>query len=202
MRAVTGAIAEVQIKQGQLACRVLGQGPARGICGSGLVDAVAAGLELGWIQPSGRLAQKDTPIELCPTVKLTQGDIRELQLAKGAIAAAIRILLERWNVKPEDLACIYLAGAFGNYINRASARRIGIYQFSAEQVQPAGNTALRGAKLALFAPTTEALAYPELRQRIEHFSLSANPHFQEIFMEQMQFSKPWNSCETSLVSSL
>ena len=149
MRAATGAISEVHAQDGKLHCHVLGNGAPRGVCGSGLVDAAAAGLDLGWISPKGRLANGES-LTLAPPVALTQWDVRELQLAKGAIAAGLRILLEQWGAQAIELAQVYVAGAFGNYINYASARRIGLLDFPAEKIQPAGNTALLGAKLALF----------------------------------------------------
>ncbi|MCL5095948.1 MAG: ASKHA domain-containing protein [Candidatus Omnitrophica bacterium] len=187
MRAATGAISKVMVHQGGLECKVLGEGPARGVCGSGLVDAIAAGLDLGWIQPSGRLTDKKQTLVLCPPVTLNQADVRQLQLAKAAIAAGIRILLEKWGAKPSDVHKVYLAGAFGNYINRSSARRIGLYEFHLDQVQPAGNTALLGAKLALFAPPDEDYSFSEVRSRVQHLSLNEDPHFQDIFLDEIGF---------------
>ena len=102
--------------------------------------------------------------ELAAPVVLTQSDIRELQLAKGAIAAGIRMLLDRFGASAGDLKKLYLAGAFGNYINRASAQRIGLISFPSEKVEAAGNTALLGAKLALFLPEGEDGSFARLRQ--------------------------------------
>ena len=187
MRASTGAISEVKVEDQQLRCHVLGNVPPQGLCGSGLVDAVAAGLDLGKIQASGRFADGAGAWELCAPVTLTQGDIRELQLAKGAIAAGIRILLARRGASPRDVKKLYLAGAFGNYINRASAARIGLIGFPSEKVEAAGNTALLGAKLALFSPEGEDSSYTHLRSRIEHVALNADPSFQEIFVEELAF---------------
>ncbi|MGD0014600.1 MAG: ASKHA domain-containing protein [Bryobacteraceae bacterium] len=182
MRAATGAISEVSLIDGRLRCRVLGDVPPRGICGSGLVDAAAAALDLGLLGASGRLA--DGVLELCPPVRLTQADIRELQLAKGAVAAGVRILLKRLGASAGDVQRVYLAGAFGNYVNLESARRIGLIAFPEDKVTQAGNTALLGAKLALFA---DDLAYDDLRRRVEHISLASDPGFQEIYAEQMRF---------------
>jgi uncharacterized 2Fe-2S/4Fe-4S cluster protein (DUF4445 family) len=120
-------------------------------------------------------------------VTLNQKDIRELQLAKGAIAAGVRILLQRLAASPDMPARIWLAGAFGNYINRRSGRRIGLLDFPLEKVEPVGNTALRGAKLALFDLAAGNGAYTELRQKIEHVSLHEDPQFEEIFVDQMAF---------------
>ncbi len=187
MRAATGAISEVRISGAAVQCHVLGSGVPRGICGSGLVDAVAAGLDLGVILPNGRLADNASQWMLSPPVLLTQNDIRELQLAKGAIAAAFRILLSHWGAEAADVKRIYLAGAFGNYVNRTSARKIGLIEFPEEKVRPSGNTALLGAKLALFIRDEEDSGLASLRRQIKHVSLASDPQFQDVFVECMSF---------------
>ncbi len=186
MHAATGAISEVHVQAGKLHCHVLGHGPPRGICGSGLVDAVAAGLDLGRIRSNGRLANGESLV-LAPPVLLTQHDVRELQLAKGAIAAGLSLLLGQRGATKDQLTRIYLAGAFGNYISQASARRIGLLDFPAEKVQPAGNTALLGAKLALFSLHEHGGAYPELLRKVRHVSLNEDARFQEAFVDEMKF---------------
>jgi uncharacterized 2Fe-2S/4Fe-4S cluster protein (DUF4445 family) len=187
MQATTGAITSVSVEEGHLRCRVQGDVAARGICGSGLVDAIAAGLELGIIESSGRLSSEANPFEISPGVSLTQRDVRQLQLAKGATSAGIRILLQQWNAEARDLSRLHLAGAFGNYVDPASARRVGLIDFPDETVEPAGNTALLGAKLALFAAEPDAANLSGLRSRIDHVPLAADPKFQEIFIESMAF---------------
>jgi uncharacterized 2Fe-2S/4Fe-4S cluster protein (DUF4445 family) len=87
------------------------------------------------------------------------------------------------------VAKVFLAGAFGNYINRASAQRIGLLHFPLEKVAPAGNTALLGAKLALFDPEKTAAGYADIRRLTRHVSLNESEHFQEIYAEEMQFSQ-------------
>ena len=182
MRAAAGAIAGVSVAGGALRCTVLGGGPPRGICGSGLVDAAAAGLELGGIDPSGRLAGGELVLQ--PPVRITQADVRELQLAKAAVAAGLRILLERAGARAGDVKRLWLAGAFGNTINRASARRIGLLELPIEVIRPAGNTALRGAKMALFR---DDLEYAEVRSRVEHVALAADPRFLDLYAAAMGF---------------
>jgi len=184
MRAATGAIARVQAAGDQLHCQVLGNTKPRGICGSGLVDAVAAGLEMGWLLPNGRLKDHES-ITLAPPVTINQSDIRELQLAKGAIAAGVRLLLKAWG-SAENIQ-VFLAGAFGNYINQSSAQRIGLLRFPRESVRSAGNTALLGAKLALFnLPRVDATYHPVL-QKVKHLPLNEDPGFQDAYIEEMAF---------------
>jgi len=180
MRAATGAISAVEVDGDCLRCRVLGGGEARGICGSGLVDAVSCGLEIGAIKANGRIAQ---PIRLTGDLQLTQQDIRQVQLAKGAIAGGMRVLLRRIGASADDVSSLYLAGAFGNYINVAAARRIGLLEFPDDIIRPAGNTSLLGARRTLFADDD----YAELRARIEHVPLAADPDFQEEYVSSMAF---------------
>jgi uncharacterized 2Fe-2S/4Fe-4S cluster protein (DUF4445 family) len=186
MSAATGAISAVHVADHQLHCHVIGQVPPRGICGSGLVDAVAAGLDLGKIAPSGRLLHG--PIfPLIHPVSLTQPDIRELQLAKASIAAGLRLLLQQWGAQPYELEQIHLAGAFGNYINRTSARRIGLLPTPPGLVKSAGNSALLGAKIALFNLHQSDPQYFQLRNRIQHVPLNEDPAFQDVFVSEMPF---------------
>jgi uncharacterized 2Fe-2S/4Fe-4S cluster protein (DUF4445 family) len=187
MRAATGAITQVTVEDQRAHVHVIGGGPPRGICGSGLVDAVAAGLELGVIRPTGRLHDARTPWPLVEPVSLTQSDIRELQLAKAAIAAGLRILLARLGVARSDITRVYLAGAFGNYVNRGSARRIGLLDFPLEIVEPAGNTALLGAKMSLFLADRGEQAHAAIRARTEHLSLAADERFLDTYVEEMTF---------------
>ena len=184
MRASTGAISEVAVNDGKLSCSVIGHVPPRGICGSGLVDAVAGMLDLDMIGTDGLISGNSDALEVCPPVALTQLDIRQLQLAKGAIAAGVRILLREMGISSGDVSSVYLAGAFGNYVNSESARRIGLLSFREEQIVPAGNTALRGAKMALFLEPQVSAA---LQKRMIHVGLSTDPEFQDIFVEEMGF---------------
>jgi uncharacterized 2Fe-2S/4Fe-4S cluster protein (DUF4445 family) len=119
---------------------------------------------------------------LCPPVRISQTDVRELQLAKGAIAAGIHVLLEEAGIPRESLHTVFLAGAFGNYVNVTSAVRIGLLPFDADRVKPAGNTALRGAKMALFSGDHSGIA-----SAVRHVSLHEHPHFQELYVSSMLF---------------
>jgi uncharacterized 2Fe-2S/4Fe-4S cluster protein (DUF4445 family) len=187
MRASEGAITHVTVRDGGLACRVMGEVPARGICGSGLVDAVAAGLSLGAILPGGRLAHGAREFMLMHPVALNQADIRELQLAKAAIAAGLRMLLDRWGARAADLDAIYLAGAFGNYVNLGSARRIGLLEAEPARMVPSGNTALRGTRMALLSPSRRDGLISAIGARSEHVPLASDPRFEDMFVDSMAF---------------
>lgn len=184
MRAVTGAIAYVSLADGAPRATVIGGVEPRGICGSGLVDAVAAALRTGAILASGRIANAAKQLPIVPPVILYQADIRELQLAKAAIASGFRLLLKRSGAAARDLRCIHLAGAFGNYVQIESAIRIGLIEAPRALAHAAGNTALRGAKMLLLAGQ-EPLLPP-----IRHVSLAADPGFQDEFVNCMTFPGP------------
>lgn len=180
MRAVTGAISHVAQVGEELKATIIGDVNPRGICGSGLVDAVAAGLRSGAILPSGRIADGTKIYPVKGPVVLYQSDIRELQLAKGAIAAGFRILLRKLGADINAVSKVYLAGAFGNYVQIESAIGIGLMEVPRAKVHPAGNTALRGAKMLL------ATGEPVL-PIIQHISLAADSSFQDEFVDSMSF---------------
>ncbi len=184
MRAATGAIAYVSLAEGEMKATVIGDVEPRGICGSGLVDAVAAGLRSGAILASGRIADGSKRFPVAGDVVLSQADIRELQLAKAAIASGFRLLLKRMGAEARELTSVHLAGAFGNYVQIESALRIGLIDVERPLVHASGNTALRGAKMMLLAAEK-----PELPV-IEHVSLAADPGFEDEFANCMSFPAP------------
>jgi uncharacterized 2Fe-2S/4Fe-4S cluster protein (DUF4445 family) len=171
----------VSLSNGEIHATVIGGTEPRGICGSGLVDAVAAGLKSGAILTSGRVANGTKLFPIAGPVVLYQPDIRELQLAKGAIASGFKLLLNRLDANARELKNIHLAGAFGNYVQIESAIDIGLIEVPQELVHAAGNTALRGAKMLLLA--LEGPVLPE----IEHVSLASDPNFQDEFANCMTF---------------
>jgi len=182
MRAGTGAIDSVHVRGGGLDCHVIGGAAARGVCGSGLVDAVACGLELGLIRANGRLAAADKRLPLADGVALSQSDIRQLQLAKGAMAAGLRMLAGGGVEK------LCLAGAFGNYIREASARAIGLLPEDLP-VEPVGNSALRGARMLLLAPGTRQTRLRKIAALSRHVELAADPNFQYLYAEMMALAR-------------
>ncbi|GAK61219.1 ferredoxin [Candidatus Vecturithrix granuli] len=217
MRGASGAIDQVVIDD-DVHCRVIGDVPAQGICGSGLVDAIAQMLDTGLINPMGRLLApqeivrqgKSLPealerrfasqgrnkhfillhgeeTETGEPIVITQRDIRELQLAKGAIAAGIAMLMQNLHIEPENLHEILLAGAFGNYIAKESAVRIGLIpDISLERIRSVGNAAGLGSQLALLSQEARREA-DQIAQMTEHVALANNPAFQHTFAKAMAF---------------
>jgi uncharacterized 2Fe-2S/4Fe-4S cluster protein (DUF4445 family) len=148
------------------------------------VDAAAAALDLGWIDPSGRLSGGRRSIDLAGSVILTQADIRELQLAKGAVAAGLELLLDGRRLRPSR---VFLAGAFGNYVRGESARRIGLLPPWVDDPTAAGNTALRGARMLLLAATRREPILKTVLSCTEHVELAADPGFSDAFVTCMRF---------------
>lgn len=199
MRAARGAIDRVVLSDhgDRLACHVLGGAAPRGVCGSGLIDAAACALDAGLLAENGRLTGGTDRLPLAGAVFLHQCDIRELQLAKGAIAAGIEILLRRIGARIEEVARLYLCGAFGNYLHVPHARRLGLLPFSDRRIVPVGNAALRGAKLALLAGADIHQQIAEVCRRIEHLGINEEPLFMDVYVERMPFS-PVNAAEPAV----
>jgi len=185
MRAAPGAIDRMSVENGIINAHVVGGIAPHGICGSGLVDAIACGLDLGIIEPSGRLPSGE--MRLRGEVRLIQQDIREVQLAKGAIAAGISILVREKGLKEEDLGVFHLAGAFGNHLDIGNSRRIGLLPIPADKVNPAGNAALLGAKMSLFLPDGGKGLCGDIISRVSHISLETSVDFQDLYAEKMTF---------------
>lgn len=204
MRAANGAIEGVTITGGDVQLQVIGGSAPRGICGSGLIDAVAQLRLAGLVDASGRLARaEDVPghpllhrlveeggvrgFRLAEGLTLTQRDIRELQSAKGAIATGISSLMELLGVETEDLHQVLLAGSFGTYIDPQSARIIGLVPpVQVERIAAAGNAAGEGAKMALLSFREREMAFDLLR-RVEYVELSGRPGFNEAFIDSVGF---------------
>ena len=187
MRAADGAVDRVWLEGETLRWHVIGDGLARGICGSGLVDLVAALLACGALDEGGRL--EDDRFDIGDTgVYLTQKDVREVQLAKAAIAAGIRLMARRLGVALESIEEVDIAGAFGNYIDPDSACAIGLIPAELRRkIVPVGNAAGEGAKLALMDASVWNTA-ETLARETEFLELATLPEFQDEFVDQLSFS--------------
>lgn len=214
MRATNGAIEKV-VMNDDVEINVIGDARPTGFCGTGLIDTVAYMLRAGLLDVTGRILPPDElPSSVPPRIRerivetdgqcdfivahgdtsgtgehvcLYQKDIRELQLANGAIRAGIAILLKQEGLEPESVESILLAGAFGNFIRRSNARRIGMLpQVPKERISFVGNTASFGAKRALLSTTEREYACRVTRET-RHLDLSLDPEFQMAFSEAMIF---------------
>ncbi len=206
MRAADGAIESVTIGA-TVDLQVLGGVEPRGICGSGLADVAAGLLTAGLLEPSGRLRRRDevdghpladrvveidgaAAFRLADGIELTQQDVRALQFAKGAIASGVRALMEQLGVGIEDIDEVLLAGSFGTYIDPASARAIGLIPpVDLDRVTPVGNSSLEGAKISLLSFREQQLGLG-LADRVEYIELSAQPAFNDVFVESLAFPAP------------
>lgn len=214
MGSIAGAISTVSLKQG-LGCTTIGDTRPIGICGTGVVDALAQLLEVGIVDETGRIDmewkpnvpeqaalserlsvvdgmnafiicdKEETPI--CREIAITQKDIRELQNAKAAIAAGINVLVKEAGISFNDIKTVYLAGGFGSYINIESALKIGLIPSALEgKIQTVGNAAGQGAIETLINSDSLKTA-EEISRRIKYIELSASKDFNDSYVECMMF---------------
>ncbi len=215
MRGARGAIDRVTVDD-DIRVHTIGESDALGICGSGLIDLLAGLLDAGVIDWTG-LIQVERRDALPPALRdrvemrgeervivvlrpgeagapreivLTQDDVRQVQLAKGAIASGVAMLLHVVGVAPDALTELMLAGGFGNYVSIASALRIGLVPpLPAEKIRYVGNAASLGAQLCLLSEAERARA-GKIAAGIEHVSLAAHPDFEQIFVDCINFPRP------------
>lgn len=187
MRGARGAVDHVWLEEGKIKHHVIGDAKPKGLCGSGLLDLVAVLLDTDILDESGYLEGRE--YTLCENVTLTQKDIREVQLAKAAIRAGIELLAEKMGTEVSDIQQVYLAGAFGNYMNPASACRIGmIPPVLLHKIEPIGNAAGEGAKLC--ALSKEEFAYSQkLAKETEFLELASLPNFQDCYVDALEFEE-------------
>ena len=182
--AVAGAIDHARVENGEIVYTTIGGGEATGICGSGLIDLTAALLERGDITPMGRMTGD---VRLSERVYLARSDIREVQLAKAAIASGIRILAEQAGAALADIEKVYLAGGFGNFIGLDSACRIGLLPAALRaKIVPVGNAAGSGSVRLLVSEQARRRA-EALRQATRCVELAATPDFNDVYTDELLF---------------
>lgn len=194
MRATTGAVSSVTAsanpseggEKDQLSCHVIGNVKAKGICGSGLIDAMAILLRQEKIGLFGEINSGEEKIELAPGVFLTQQDIREFQLAKAAIAAGLQILLNRLKITFNEIDQVFIAGGFGNFLNIQHVIETGLIETTEDKIVKLGNTALIGAKMFLFE---EENFIQQILAKTAHINLEGDPAFQDIYIEKMMLGR-------------
>lgn len=182
MRATTGAISSVSHENGQLKSHVIGNVPAKGICGSGLIDVIAIMLNRGQIGMFGEINSGEEIIPLTPDVSLNQQDIREFQLAKAAIATGVQMLLNQLRISISEVENVFIAGGFGNFLNIKNVIRTGLIEAKEEKIIKLGNTALIGAKMFLFE---DEHFTQNILDKTTHINLEGDGSFQDIYIEKM-----------------
>jgi uncharacterized 2Fe-2S/4Fe-4S cluster protein (DUF4445 family) len=197
MRASDGAIEGVRIVDGQVELTVIGDAEPLGLCGSGLVDAVAELVGAGILDRSGRFVPgssdrltklgEETVFYLHDDVFLSQRDVRELQFAKASIATGWTILCNEMGIEPTDIAQVLLGGSFGSYLTAASAVKIGLVPpLPLVRIVAAGNVAGEGAKIAALSVTERAAANAVLDE-VDYVELSGRSDFNDLFIDQLAF---------------
>lgn len=212
MPASKGAVDKVWLEGRRIKYSVIGNDRPVGLCGSGLIDALAVLLKAGIIDENGTIlsgqelpilfrsyvfeveeeetAQSTEPslaVHIAPGVYITQEDIRKLQLAKGAIAAGIEVLFKEYGCKPCDLDILTFAGGFGNYIDKASAAAIGLFpQELLDKAKEVGNAAGNGAVSAALSQEAWERAL-DISGDMRYIELASYPHFDEMYVEHMNF---------------
>jgi uncharacterized 2Fe-2S/4Fe-4S cluster protein (DUF4445 family) len=213
MRAAHGAIERVDLAGEEFALRTIGNLPPLGICGSGLMDLMALLVRTRLVESTGRLLNpEDVPpgpgfrlsARIVPNrergpsfriaeasegkwIELTQRDIRELQLAKSAIASAINILLKERNLTASDLGRVFIAGAFGNHIRGQDAIDIGLLPgVPVERIHFIGNAAVAGAEAVVRSKQARAKA-EALADMVEYVELAGRQDFQDEFSAALLF---------------
>ncbi|MDR3183743.1 MAG: ASKHA domain-containing protein [Planctomycetaceae bacterium] len=195
--AVPGAIDRVSIKDGKVCISTIDKAKAVGICGSGLIDAVAVLLDNGLLKSNGQMQIPDKKnFELVPAAQsgtgkavcLTQRDIRQVQLAAGAIRAGMTLLLETAEITAKDLEAFYLAGGFGQFVDASAAQRVGLIpkDVPLKRLQVCGNTSLAGAVLLLLDPEYAQTAKQYIAES-QNIELAKLKRFSEVFAGSMNF---------------
>ena len=180
---ISGAIDRVWLKDGKLQIHTIHEAKAVGVCGSGLIDAVAAGLKSGEIDETGAL--EDDELSLAEGVALEQKDIRSVQLAKAAIAAGIETLLETAGTAIEEVKTLYITGGFGSHLNVESAMEIGLLPRGIEgRTQVLGNAALAGTARVLL-DQREKRELSRIAGLSRHVNLGGNAMFNEKYVDNM-----------------
>lgn len=193
MPGLPGAIEKVKINDdGSVAVRVIGDGPAEGICGSGLVDLLSELLRTNRINLLGRFENGEDRFDLNvrgeAPIFFTESDINELAQAKGANVAGLQVIVHDFGIRFDELDVFYLAGGFGRHLDVESSRRIGLIpNLPDEKIRQIGNASIEGACLALLS-RTKRMELEDLVKKVTHCRLEAHENFFNFFVEGCQFN--------------
>ena len=193
MPGLPGAIEKIIINaDGSMRAHVIGNGPAEGICGSGLIDLLSELLRTGRMNNLGRFehGEEDIILEVKSDqpISFTESDVNELAQAKGANVAGLHVIFDKYGIRFEDIDVFYLAGGFGRHLNVASAKRIGLIpNIDDGKILQVGNAAIEGACMALLSRARRS-ELEALVKRVTHCRLETHPDFFNYFVEGCQFN--------------
>lgn len=189
--AVPGAISRAEFINGKIKIETINNFPARGICGSGLIDLLAGFIHQGVIRVDGRIVGEKKKILIKKNIALTQEDIRQAQLACAAIKTGFRLLLDSLGLKAQDLKAIYLAGAFGQELSIKNSQFLGLLpSIEVKKIIFLGNSSLAGARLLLLNNPSRPLLF-SLIKKIDYIPLATKKDFQKYFLQTLRF-EPWS----------
>jgi uncharacterized 2Fe-2S/4Fe-4S cluster protein (DUF4445 family) len=204
MRAAPGAIDEVSFEDDEFVLSTIAGRPAQGLCGSGVIDAAAALVTAGVVDPSGRFARdtdgkswapalRDGPRRLIlahtddADVSFSQGDVRQVQLAKGAIACGIHALLHEAGRAADHVSRLLIAGQFGHHVRTESLVTLGLVPLELrDRVEIVGNTSKSGAVICLLSRRLRGEAL-NVASQVSHVELSTLPNFDRMLAAHMAF---------------
>lgn len=191
MRASSGAISEVGYEDGKFKVSVIDGISPKGLCGSGLVEAVHCLLKNGMIDFSGAVTEAGKEkFELSEGVYLTVADIREFQLAKAAIATGIQLLLNHSSLTYNDISAVYVTGGLGNYLNTEKIRQLGIIpDISEDKYIRMSNAALSGCKILLYEDSFRKLQ--SILDKSRYCPLETDASFMDVYCNNMFFPYDW-----------
>lgn len=189
MRAEFGAIVRIDVREdGAIRATTIGSGKPKGICGTGLLEVLGELVRAGLVEKDGAISSGADRITLARGVDLLQMDIRELQLAKGALRAATKLLCRVAEIRDADLASVLLAGAFGANLHHDIAIRLGMLpEVDPSAVHAVGNAALQGATLFARDPEGVRDRLADIRARLSHIELAMRDDFQDVFVASLNF---------------
>jgi uncharacterized 2Fe-2S/4Fe-4S cluster protein (DUF4445 family) len=187
MPALAGAIYRAE-DNGSIQAATIGSSAPRGVCGTGLIDLISIFLARGEIAPGGAIRNPEKRLAVAPGIVLIQDDVRQMQLACAAIKSGLQLMLKARGLSVENLDGIFIAGAFGSYLNIRNSQALGLLpRLDEKRIVFIGNSSLAGARLLLLAKEEREKA-ESLVRRIRYLSLASDREFQDHFIRALEFT--------------
>jgi len=187
MRATEGAIYSVENIDGAISLETVGGVQPKGLCGSGLIEAIHTLFDMNLIDYTGSFIDDITYFKLSEYVELKNSDIREFQLAKAALSAGVSLILEKNGLTAADIDTVYITGGLGNYLNVEKAKDLGLFEdFPSEKIVKVENASLAGCREFLFLSNRGNI--DRTIRNLKFFALESDPDFQDVFCDNLYFN--------------